>query len=255
MIKALTPYYVEVPFVSPLTGLTCTSFTLRLYIWNGDKSTPPTTPTYERTKENPTGATDNVKLNIARYINDFIDFTATLTTDTEPLNGNNQQWVKWDVIYKTSNPLDYTTPSNVNTKIFVKGYGYGMEGENPQTPTNKILIPVLDYNVSTNSIFVIPVQIDETEIVLGTLTIDDITNISGDSYELEFTQTGNLDFKYYRYKLSTDSDWILGDESSDTSPFTITLPTIAGTYNVQLFAYDNDNAVNVYSNIFNVIVT
>jgi len=254
MIKTLSPYYLNIPFVSPLTDLTCTSFTLNLYVWNGNKSDVPATATYTITKENPTSDTGNAKINIARLISDFIDFTPNIGTTTEVVNGNNQQWVKWETFYATSNPVDASTPTNQNTKLFLKGFSYGLEGENATTPTNKVLIPIQEYKVNPTSKFIVPVVIDETEITLATLTIDDITFILIDEYSLEYTSTGNIADVYYRYKLEADTDWTFGFETATSSPFNITLPTISGTYNVQIFAYDNDNAVDVYSNIFNVIV-
>jgi len=254
MIKSLSPYYVSIPFVSPLTSLTCTAYTLRLYVWNGVKGTPPATPSYEITKTNPTASTGNDTINIARLVNDFVDFISVNGTTTELVDGDNQVWVKWDTFYETTNPLDATTPSNSNTQLMLQGYGYGIEVQNPQPPTNKILIPIIDYKVNRNGFFNVPILIDETEVILGTLVITDIDFISDDQYELTFTQSGNLDEIYYRYKLSSDTEFSLGFESTFASPFTITLPTVAGTYNVQLFAYDNDNAVTIYSNIFNVVV-
>ena len=38
MIKTLSPYYINIPFVSPLTSLVCTSYTLKIYIWKGLKN-------------------------------------------------------------------------------------------------------------------------------------------------------------------------------------------------------------------------
>ncbi len=254
MIKSLSPYYLSIPFVSPLTSLTCAAYTLRLYIWNGAKGSPPATPSYEITKTNPTASAGNDTINISRLVNDFVDFISVSGTTTELVDGQNQVWVKWDTFYETTNPLDATTPSNINTQLMLQGYGYGIEGQNPQPPSNKILIPLIDYKVNRNGFFNVPILIDETEVVLGTLSITDIDYISADDYTVTFTQSGNLDTIYYRYKLDGDVSWNLGFETTDTSPFDITLPVVAGTYNVQLFAYDNDNAVDIYSNIFNVVV-
>ena len=254
MIKALSPYYITIPWVAPLSGDTATQFTLNIYVWNGLKSAVPTTVTYQVIKDNSESSTGNIKINIANWIADFIDFTAQEGTTTELIDGNNQYWIKWETFYITDTPTDATTPSNVNTKLFLRGYSYGMEGENATTPANKILIPIQDYKVSVNSKFVVPIVIDETTVTLATLTIDNITLDSGDQYDLEFSSTGNIDEVYFRYRLQPATSWTVGFESSFTSPFTITLPTTYGTYDVQIFAYDNDNGVNVYSNIFNVVV-
>jgi len=254
MIKALSPYWVEIPFVSPNTSLTCTDFTLQVFVWNGDKGTPPSTPSYEITKTNPTASTDVSRINIANLVSDFVDFTQQEGTTTELIDGNNQNWVKWQTFYTTSNPLDATTPSNLNTQLMLRGYSYGMDGENATTPVNKILLNGNEFKVNRNGVFVLPIEIAETTVTLGTLIITNITSLGGDQYEVTFSQTGNLDIVYYRYKLDGDVSWNVGFESTIVSPFDITLPTVAGTYNVQLFAYDNDNAVNIYSNIFNVVV-
>ena len=41
MIKSLSSYYITIPFVSPLTSATCTSYTIKLYIWSGEKASVP----------------------------------------------------------------------------------------------------------------------------------------------------------------------------------------------------------------------
>jgi len=257
MIKSLAPYYVYVPFVSPLTSLTCTSYTFELFIWNGEKSNPPTESSFEITKSNPTASVGNDKLDISNLISDFVNFTQQKGSTTELINGNNQVWVKWQVYYATSNPLDATTPSEQNTVLMTKGYSYGMDGENATTPANKILLSGNEFKVNRNGIFVLPIEIEETTVPLATLTIDNITSLGGDQYELSFTDVGSLGSVFYQYKIDGESDLFygLGFEGSASSPFNITLPIIAGTYNVRIFAYDNDNAIIVYSNVFNVIVT
>ena len=224
MIKALSRYWIEIPFVSPNTSLTCTDFTLQVFVWNGDKGTPPTTPSYEITKKNPTGSTDLSKINIANLVSDFVDFTQQEGTTTELIDGNNQNWVKWQTFYTTSNPLDATTPSNLNTQLMLRGYSYGMGGENATTPANKILLSGNEFKVNRNGVFVLPIEIAETTVTLGTLTITNITSLGGDQYEVTFSQTGNLDEIYYRYKLDGEVSWNVGFESTTTSPFDITLP-------------------------------
>ena len=254
MIKSLTPYYVSIPFVSPLTSLTCTAYTFRLYIWDGLKSSPPSTPSYEITKKNPTASTGNDTLNIARVVNDFVDFVSVNGTVTELVDGQNQVWVKWDTLYETTNPLDASTPSNANTQLMLQGYGYGIEGQNPQPPTNKILIPVIDYKVNRAGFFNIPILINETTTSLATLEITNITSISGDQYELSYTSTGSIDDIFYRYRLDGDTEWISGFDIGIESPFAITLPIVPGDYEVQIYSYDNINAEYIYSNIFDITI-
>ena len=254
MIKSLSPYYITIPFVAPLSGLTCTSFTLKLYVWNGDKGTPPTEPTFIQTKENPTSSTSSVKINVARLISDFIDFTPNISTTTENVNGENQYWLKWETTYITADEVDSLIPSNKNTVLYSKGYSYGLDGENVNIPYDTILIPKIDYKVSPSGTFIVPILTNETTSSLGTLTIDDITLISGEDYNLEFSETGVLDDKYVEYKLDIDSVWTGAINVIISSPDTIQLPTIPGDYNIRMYAYDNVNAVTVYSNIFDITI-
>lgn len=254
MIKSLTPYYVYVPFVSPFTSLTCTSYMFQLFVWNGEKSTPPTEASFEITKTNPTASVGNDKLDISNLISDFVNFTQQEGTGTELINGNNQVWVKWQVYYTTSNPLEAITPSEQNTVLMSKGYSYAMDGENATTPVNKILLSGNEFKVSRSGIFVLPIEIEETTVALATLTIDNITSLGGDQYELSFTSVGSLNRVFYRYKLDGDTTWSLGFLSIISSPVDITLPIVAGTYNVQIYSYDDNKSTKVYSNIFNVIV-
>lgn len=192
MIKTLSPYYLNIPYVSPLSGLTCTSFTLNLYVWNGNKLDIPTTETYSITKENATSDTGNAKINIARLISDFIDFTPNIGTVTEVVNGNNQQWVKWETFYATTNPSDATTPTNVNVKPFVKGFSYGLDGENASTPANKILIPIQEYKVNRGGKFILPIEVDEAESTIE--AVNDNVNIFFQDTLIDVLVNDNLGF-------------------------------------------------------------
>ena len=121
MIKSLSPYYVTIPFVSPLSGLTSNSYTLQLFIWNGAKNEPPALPVYEFTKSNPTGSTLTDEIDIANLISDYISFTPQEGIGTQLLDGNNQLWVKWRTFYTTTDSNDAILPSNQNTKLMIKG--------------------------------------------------------------------------------------------------------------------------------------
>jgi hypothetical protein len=185
MIKTLSPYYVTIPFVAPLSELTCTDFTLKLYIWNGSILDVPATATYEITKKNPTSSTGSTKINIARLLSDYIDFNPSISTTTEVVNANNQEWLKWETVYTTSDAEDATTPTNENTELFLKGYSYGIDGENQSTPTNKILIPLIDYKVSPTTTFVFPFVVDELSSQIN-VTSQPNNVISGEDIALTF---------------------------------------------------------------------
>ena len=110
MIKSLSPYYITIPFTSPLTSAICSAYTLQVFIWNGLKASVPTEPVYSITKKNPTGSDGNDKINIARLVNDHIDFMPQEMSVTGVYNGNNQAWVKTQVVYTTENESDLNMP-------------------------------------------------------------------------------------------------------------------------------------------------
>lgn len=214
MIKSLSPYYITIPFVAPLSGLTCTSFTLKLYVWNGSKTTPPTEPTFVQTKENQTSSTSSVKINVARLISDFIDFTPNVSNVTEIVDGKNQYWLKWETTYITSDESDATTPTNQNTKIFLKGYSYGLDGENATIPTNKILVPIQDYKVSKDSTFILPIVIDEAS---STIEAVDET----------------IDIYFQDTLLNVLANDDLGFEPTNIISVTSSIPSSVGTFTIE----------------------
>lgn len=159
-MKVLSPYYITVPFIAPLSGLVCTEFTLNLFIYSGLKSAVPINPTYSILKQNPTISNGITKIDISRLVADFIEFNPEVFNTTGVVNASNQLWVKTSTTYKTTNLLDGTTQTNIATNLATKGYSYGLDGENAPLPLNKILIPIIDYKV--NKKFVIPILISET---------------------------------------------------------------------------------------------
>jgi hypothetical protein len=161
MIKSLSSYYLTIPFVSPLTGVVCTSYKINLYIWSGLKADVHATPIYVISKNNIASSLGNDKINIARLLNDYIDFFPTTAPTTSLISSNNQKWYKSEVIYTTTDPLDLDVPQLGSVDLVLKGYGYGNEGENAQTPSNNILIPIADYKVNRGAIFTIPIKLNE----------------------------------------------------------------------------------------------
>ncbi len=161
MIKSLSHYYLSIPFIAPISGLTSTSFTLQIFVWNGLKDTPPADANYEITIDNVTASTGNYKIDIALIVNDFIDFTPFDTTATELIDGFNQYWVKTQILYITSDEAD-NVPNYETTTLMTAGYGYGMDGENSQIPANNILITGTEFKVNRNGFFVLPILIQES---------------------------------------------------------------------------------------------
>tara|TARA_R110000796_G_scaffold70457_2_gene160284 strand:- start:327 stop:1397 length:1071 start_codon:yes stop_codon:yes gene_type:complete len=162
MIKSNSPYYLTIPFVSTNTGLTSTSYTLSVWVWDGLKASVPTTASYTKTIYNPTGSVGNSEINIARLISDFIEFSPVQTTATSVVNGNNNQWVKVSVVYATTDSADGTTPQEVSTSLMSLGYSYGNEGQNVTAITNDTLIPTQDYKVDRQGMFCVPILVSES---------------------------------------------------------------------------------------------
>jgi len=157
MIKTLSPHYISIPRVNPNTSVICGSYTFRLYVWSGNKTAVPSTPDYEITRINAAASNQTDKVDISRIVNDFIEFNCVQSTVTSLENGDNQYWVKTEVIYDDQPLVKQLKTIN----IALKGYGYFMEGENPQIPVNKILLEGDEFKVSRDGYFVLPIMMDE----------------------------------------------------------------------------------------------
>lgn len=162
MIKSLSPYYITIPWLSPLTSTISTAYKLQIFIWDGLKASVPATPYYEITKYNLTTSSGNDKVNIARLVNDFVDFRPPAMTVTGLYDGANQRWVKTQVVYTTTNVLDLNVVQLEAVSLLVKGYAYGMDGENASTPTNRILLSGTEFKVNKTGFFNLPVLADES---------------------------------------------------------------------------------------------
>ena len=193
MIKTLSPYYVETSFVSPRSALTCTSYTLKIYVWNGAYTNPPITPSYTITKDNPTSSTSTDKINIARILNDYIDFHARKSTTNALLDGDNQKWCKIETYYATTDALDATVAQSVTTNLIVKGYGYGIDGENSDTPSNMIMLSGSEFKVNRNGVYSLPIEQSVTLKVID--AIDDSISIYYQNTDLYVLTNDNLGYQ------------------------------------------------------------
>jgi len=162
MIKSLSPYYISTPFISPLTSETCSEYKMQLFIWDGLKASVPAEPEYEITKTNLASSIGNDKIDIARMINDFVDFRPVGMTSTGVYDGENQRWIKTQIIYTTTDAADDDTIQLEATSLMTKGYSYGMDGENASTPTNNILLSGSEFKVYKSGFFTLPVLISES---------------------------------------------------------------------------------------------
>jgi len=181
MIKSLSPNYITIPWISPLTGAVCTSYKLQIFIWDGLKASVPIAPYYEISKSNLTTSSGNDKINIARLVNDFVDFRPASMLLTGLYDASNQRWVKTQVIYNTANIFDYNVPQLPLVQLMVKGYAYGMDGENTGAPTNRILLSGDEFKINRTGMFNLPILADEVSTYPVTVISypDNILNFSG----------------------------------------------------------------------------
>ncbi len=252
MIKSLSPFYINVPFVDVVTGVTCQKYTLKVYVWGGDKDDAPATATYEITKFNPTASTGTDKINIAREVNDFIDFQCTEVTITDLVDGNNQKWVQTEIYYD-----DLTVPREQTVHLLLRGYGYGMEGENPQIPSNKILIPIQEYKVNREGVFVVPIFVDQPAVSPLTITITAITQIEDDAYAIAFTVSRAINNMTFYHKGVSETVWLSAVATPPfTSPKTYTtiFPLLPGDFDFRISSFDSLTSTIVYSNEFELTV-
>ena len=160
MIKTLSPHYKFIPWIIPSTSTVSEKYILNLYVWKGLKSSVPALPTYTPENVNPLGRTDVSEVNISRLINDFLT-TTLITNTTSSLNdADSLVWVKTEVIYYINGVAQ--APLLPSTDSALKGYGYGMEGVNPVTPTNNYLATISEQKVSRNSVYLFSFLASET---------------------------------------------------------------------------------------------
>jgi len=155
MIRALSPYYIDTPLVYGVT--TCDKYTLNVWVWNGNKSTPDSTNSYQITYENTTASTGTHSININAIIQDYIEFkepSPSLVAGVQVIDGENQQWVYTYVTYD-----EVATLYHEATEIMALGYAYGNEGRNVTAVTDNTLLIPQQYKVNRAGSFVFPIYV------------------------------------------------------------------------------------------------
>tara|TARA_R110000796_G_scaffold74115_3_gene166396 strand:+ start:126 stop:1217 length:1092 start_codon:yes stop_codon:yes gene_type:complete len=165
MIRALSPYYIETPLerldLATNTLVPCQKYTLTIQIWDGEQSAPNPTNEYKRTFVNVRQETGTHKMDISAMSQDFIEFNVPSTfatvSGTSVRMGNNQVWVYAYVTYN-----DFLgTKFYETTKLVSLGYTYGHQGENYEEVKDDFLLPVMDYKINRDGIFIIPFLADK----------------------------------------------------------------------------------------------
>jgi hypothetical protein len=159
MIRSLSPHYIETPFVNPETGITCDAYILDVFVWSGEKLSPPADPEYTYTIPNPSASTGTNKVNIARVVDDFIEFTPQIATTTSVVDGVNSAWVKTQVRYKTGEI--FTDAQQKVTELMTRSYYYGMDDQSLVYPT--LRLSGTDFKVRNRGLFCIPLLVSETQ--------------------------------------------------------------------------------------------
>lgn len=176
MILTKSPYYLTIPWMSPSSITVPDKYILKIYVWDGLKSAVPIDALYEEDNFNPLGLSGTIDVNISPYINDVLTTTIQRGLNTGVIPSNSAVWVKTEVIYVIAGveqPAEF-----VNTDLAIKGYGYGIEGKNTSTPSNKVLAYGDDVNVSYNSNFTLPIELSENEVTNVTVQSKPSNNIN-----------------------------------------------------------------------------
>ena len=248
MIKTLSPYYVSIPLVNPNTLVVCNSYEINLFIWKGNKTAVPAVPEYYITQINAAASNGTHTFNIARIINDFIEFEIEPSFVTSLEDSNNQVWVRFFITYDDEPEL----PQFQFVELAVRGYGYFLDGENPSTPINKVLLEGTEFKVNRNGLFVLPIELDETPALEPSITIDSITDIGGGEFELAFTAVGSYPAMQLVIDQSDEPIDVILDYESPVSPLilTVDIPVLSTDYDFVLSGFDVLSSTAVDSNLF-----
>lgn len=219
MILTRSPYYKYIPWRRPSDNQIVSSYTLELFVWEGDSvSDKPSTPTYERTKQNVEALDNDDKVNIAVLIDDFIENNVIEANNTSLNDANAAVWVSTQVKYNVGGDI---TTELISTDYATRGFAFGYEVENYE-PTSNLLTDTTEIDVDKTSLIHLPyfreslVQGDTLTIisypnnnlnntytptytgqsseVIGIVTID--CNDAGDDLYIEVTYKGDI-VRYY----------------------------------------------------------
>lgn len=160
MIKTLSPHYKTIPWLSPSSATTPDKYVLNIYVWDGLKASVPASPSYEIENLNPLERTGDTKVDISNYINDFLNVSRVTNTTTNTKDADSAVWVRTEVIYHIGGVAQ--SAEFIETDLTIRGYGYGLEGENPGIPTNDVLSHGVDPYVGTDSIYLFYYMASET---------------------------------------------------------------------------------------------
>jgi len=187
-----SPHYINTPFLFETT----TSATYNLYIWSGDLTAVPLTPTYTLTKTRPAVNYQEFNTDISKLVSEQLDgkpiVNIALTTQITDSTNDEIKWLNYVVSY--TDPVE-TIPNIESELIASEGFGYFLEGVNPTKPTNDILTNCDYRKVSRDGFVMLPFanvgNITSIDIATETLEInatETITSANNSNKAVQYLQ-------------------------------------------------------------------
>lgn len=218
MIKTLSPYYKIIPWLSPSSVEVPNKYILNIYVWSGDKTAIPTTyREYQNT--NHLERTGDTEVNISNYIKSFLDVDRVTNTTTSINDANSLVWVKTEVIYYIDNVAQ--TPEFEEIELASYGYGYSMEGINPTSPINDVLLTPIEQKVSSKGVYLFPFLASET--ASTTITVESENNT------ITLTKTATTDSNELAQQVWINISDFDGDEYIEISKDGVLITTLLVT--------------------------
>jgi hypothetical protein len=177
-----SPHYINTPFIYETT----TKATFNLYIWSGDLTSVPASPTYTLTKVRPTTDYSEFNTDISKILGELLDGKPTidlaLTSQIVDSTNPELKWLKYIVSF--TDPVEAIADIE-GTLIASEGFGYFEEGINPTKPSNGILTSCDYRKVSRDGFILLPFA------NVGNITSIDIQSENLQINESETITSGN----------------------------------------------------------------
>lgn len=182
-----SPHYINIPFEFETT----TSAVIDLYIWSGDLTVVPGTPTYSFTQIRPSVDYEEFNVDISEVIREKLNpvpnIDTTLTTQVIDGSEDGAKWIKYIVTYVD----DTNSIADIEgTFSAVDGFGYYSEGVNPTKPTDDVLTSAIYRKTERGQPILFPFTNDGTitniDIDSGLIAANEVITPSAES--TDFTQ-------------------------------------------------------------------
>ena len=269
MIRALSPYYVEIPLQYTYQSSTynCEYFKLKIKVWSGNENSVPSTVDYTIVYENTNSDSGSHSINIAPLLRDFIEFETTTSTQTFNVFSafGNQKWVNYSVTYD-----DVATSGGFlpDTKLFSLGYTYGTDGLNAENRGDdggkpQVLLDDVEYSIHRGSFLNVPISLEDittskqlivrsypSSQLYQTRTISTTTSSDSMIKNVWFDTSSITTDDYIRVTYNGDTiEFVLKDEYR-FNPMTVFFINKYGAQQTFMFLKEQRQTVNVTDNVF-----